>query len=189
MQNPEKEIIEVVSLITAASSPEIQKAAVSRYYAADAAFRHPLCNVPSGPGSRNQILGILQWYRVMSPTIKIEAHQVTYDEEKAQIFVDASQEFHIRWSPLRAAPARLLVHLTLRPSDDDPNLLVIASHEDFYHPDDFAALLVPPLIPVVRVLLRLGTLTSNVNARLFGLLGYWTTTINSSSTHTDRSKT
>ncbi len=66
---------------------------------------------------------------------------------------------------------RLLVHLTLRPSDDDPNLLVISRHEDFYHPEDFAALLVPPLIPLVRGLLRVGTLASNVNARVFSLLG------------------
>jgi hypothetical protein len=31
MQNPEKEVIEVVSLVTAAINPEVQKAAVSRY--------------------------------------------------------------------------------------------------------------------------------------------------------------
>ena len=34
-----------------------------------------------------------------------------------------------------------MVHLTLRPSDDDPNLLVISHHEDFYHPDELAALM------------------------------------------------
>ena len=32
-----------------------------RYYAPDAAFRHPLCDVPAGPKSRGQILGILQY--------------------------------------------------------------------------------------------------------------------------------
>jgi hypothetical protein len=64
-----------------------------------------------------------------------------------------------------------MVHLTLRPSDDDPNLLVISQHEDFYHPDDFMALLIPPMIPVVQILLRVGTVASNINARIFGLLG------------------
>ncbi|KAI0804667.1 hypothetical protein BC629DRAFT_1488797 [Irpex lacteus] len=171
MQNPKEEIVEVVSAVTAAVNPEVQKAAVARYYAPDVSFKHPLCEVHPGPGSRDQLLGILQWYRVLSPTIKINTHQVTYDEEKAQVFIDVSQEFHVRWSPLRVAPARLLVHLTLRPSDDDPNLLVISRHEDFYHPEDFAALLVPPLIPLVRGLLRVGTLASNVNARVFSLLG------------------
>ncbi|KAI0338699.1 hypothetical protein BDW22DRAFT_1409365 [Trametopsis cervina] len=173
MQNPEKEIAEVVSLVTAAINPEVQQASVLRYYAPDASFRHPLCTVPSAPNSRDKILGILQWYRVMSPVLKIEADQVTYDEGKKQLFIDAVQEFHIRWSPLRAAPARLIVHLTLRPSDEDPNLFVIAQHEDFYHPEDLAALVVPPLIPLVRLLLRFGTLASVVNARVFGLLGYW----------------
>lgn len=61
--------------------------------------------------------------------------------------------------------------MTLRPSDDDPNLLVISHHEDFYHPDDFMALIVPPLISPVRAVLRLATLTSNINARVFGLFG------------------
>ncbi|KAI0084569.1 hypothetical protein BDY19DRAFT_971027 [Irpex rosettiformis] len=173
MQNPREEIAGVVSLLTATDNPETQKAAVARYYAVDVAFKHPLCEVSSSPGSRDQLLGILQWYRVLSPTIKIQTNQVTYDEEKAQLFLDISQEFHIRWSPFRAAPARLLVHLSLRPSVDDPNLLVISRHEDFYHPDDFSTLLLPPLTPLVKALLHMGTLASNVNARIFGLLGYW----------------
>lgn len=65
----------------------------------------------------------------------------------------------------------LLVHLVLRKSDETPGLWQIALHEDFYHPDDIAALVVPPLIPVIKFLHTVGTVASNVNARVFGLFG------------------
>lgn len=123
MEDPAKEIATVASLVTAAINPEIQKASVlkyvvnlsigvanqpceSRYYAPDISFRHPLCAVKSGPNSRDAILSILQWYRVMSPAISVHVNSVTYDEEKHTAFLDITQTFHIRWSPLNPAPAR-----------------------------------------------------------------------------------
>ena len=65
----------------------------------------------------------------------------------------------------------MMVHLVLRPSDDNPNLLQIAMHEDFYHPTDVAALIIPPLIPIIKFLHKFGAITSIVNARIAGLLG------------------
>ncbi len=64
-----------------------------------------------------------------------------------------------------------MVHLVLRPSDDDHKLYQIALHEDFYHPEDIAALVIPPLVPIIRLLHKFGTIASNVNARIFGLFG------------------
>ena len=61
----------------------------------------------------------------------------------------------------------LLVHLRLKPSVDDPNLLQIGEHEDFYHPDDLMALVIPPLIPVIHLFFWLGTIISIVSARIF----------------------
>ncbi|RDX39713.1 hypothetical protein OH76DRAFT_1490883 [Lentinus brumalis] len=73
--------------------------------------------------------------------------------------------------------AGLLVHLTLRPtpSPTDPSktVYVISEHEDFYHPDDLAALVVPPLILLIRLGLHAATFACRVNARVFGVLGYW----------------
>ncbi|KAJ3544781.1 hypothetical protein NM688_g5702 [Phlebia brevispora] len=175
MDDPAKEIAQVVNLVTAAVNPDIQKAAVLKYYTPDATFRHPLCTVAGGPGSRDIILGILQWYRVMSPHLKIEVRGVTYNASKNELFVEVVQEFHIRWNPFPVAPARLMVHLVLRPSDDDPRLYQIALHEDFYQPTDIAALMVPPLIPIVKLLQQFGTVASVINARVFGLFGFWST--------------
>ncbi|TFK82906.1 hypothetical protein K466DRAFT_499449, partial [Polyporus arcularius HHB13444] len=104
-------------------------------------------------------------------------NHVTYDAEKNSAYLDITQVFHIRWSPFKPAPARLLVHLTLRPtpSPTDPSktVYVISDHEDFYHPDDLAALVVPPLIPLIRLGLHAATFACRVNARVFGALGYW----------------
>ena len=63
------------------------------------------------------------------------------------------------------------MHLVLKPSEAVPNLHVIALQEDMYHPEDQTSLLVPPLVPVVRLLLKAGALGSNINTRLFNLLG------------------
>ncbi|KAI9066052.1 hypothetical protein FKP32DRAFT_1623201 [Trametes sanguinea] len=184
MENPAEETANVAVLVTAAVNPEIQKAAVLKYYAHDAAFRHPFCVVEPSPGSRAAILSILQWYRILSPLLSVRVTSVTYDEEKHSVFLDVTQTFHIRWSPLNPAPARqvpastmLLVHLTLRPepSPEDPSktIYVIAAHEDFYHPEDLTALLIPPFRPLVNTALRTATFVCKVNARLFGMLGYW----------------
>ncbi|TFK94465.1 hypothetical protein K466DRAFT_535726 [Polyporus arcularius HHB13444] len=178
MEDPANEITNVITLLTAAVNPEIQKAAVLKYYARDMSFRHPLCIVPSAPNSRDAMLSILQWYRILSPMIKGNVSSVTYDEEKHIVFLDVTQIFHIRWSPLNPAPARLIIRLKLRltpsPSDGSKTVYLIEEQEDFYHPDDIAALLLPPLIPVVRLALRAATFACKVNARVFGALGYWT---------------
>ncbi|RPD54552.1 hypothetical protein L226DRAFT_261089 [Lentinus tigrinus ALCF2SS1-7] len=177
MEDPAKEIADVALLVTAAVNPEVQKAAVLKYYAADMRFRHPLCAVSHAPHSRDAMLSILQWYRIMSPILTVHVNGVTYDAEKNAAFLEITQVFHIRWSPLKPAPSRLIVHLTLRPepSPTDPSktIYVIAEHEDFYHPDDLAALVTPPLIPLIRLGLHAATLACRVNARVFEALGYW----------------
>ena len=84
-------------LITAANTPEVQLAAIHKFvsssvrncncrerssiglvvkFVSDAGFNNPWCCVPRGPGSREQILGIYQWYREMSPTVhlKVESY-------------------------------------------------------------------------------------------------------------------
>ena len=121
----------------------------------------------------------------MSPVIKIEVKNVTYNADTLELFVEVIQIFHIRYSPLRGHPSRsvwslrsilyfltvhvyrLIVHLYLKPSIDDPRLLQIAEHEDFYHPADVVALVVPPLIPIVHLFLWFGTILSIVGARFF----------------------
>ncbi|KAK7028364.1 hypothetical protein R3P38DRAFT_921606 [Favolaschia claudopus] len=172
MQNPSSEIVAVVSLLTAAAVPEVQKAAFYKYMTPDAGFRHPICSVTPGAGSRDQMLGIFQWYRIMSPNIDIKVNSVVHDTANNVILLDVVQRFHIRLSPFKPAPSRLLVRLTLRLEN---GLYRIAMQEDFYHPDDFMSLLVPPLAPLVRTSLSLASFVSEISAKFGQLFGIWST--------------
>ncbi|KAF8881598.1 hypothetical protein BD779DRAFT_1545686 [Infundibulicybe gibba] len=139
MQNPGRDIEGVVRLLTSAAT-------VNKYFTANAGFRHPLCSVTPGPLSRESVLGIYQWYRVMSPKVdlKVESHPKHYP-------LDVVQQFHIRHSPFQPAPPELT---------GVPNsllgkwVLYIALQEDFYHPDDLVSLVIPPLAPVVQFVMH-----------------------------------
>ncbi|KAJ6524442.1 hypothetical protein DFH09DRAFT_1189594 [Mycena vulgaris] len=170
MQHPSSEVGAVVSLLTAAAAPDIQKAAFHRYLTSDAGFRHPLCNVTPGPGSRERLLGIYQWYRILSPHIDITVKSVVHDTDNNTLLLDVVQVFHLRLSPFKPAPSRLLVRLTLREEND---LHYIAFQEDFYHPDDFMSLITPPLAPVIRTGLSVTATASDIYAKIGQLLGFW----------------
>ncbi|KII84817.1 hypothetical protein PLICRDRAFT_179153 [Plicaturopsis crispa FD-325 SS-3] len=173
MQNPSHDIIEVVALLAGAVTPDIQKAAFDKFVLRNAGFRHPLVSVAPGRGSRDTILGIYQWYRVMSPELEIRVNHVVYDRETNVLICDISQKFHIRFNPLPPAWSQLLVRLTLTEADD--GLHYIAFQEDFYHPDDFTNLILPILSPFVRVGLAVTAQVSTVSARVAQVLGVWRT--------------
>ncbi|VDB98183.1 unnamed protein product [Peniophora sp. CBMAI 1063] len=172
MENPKKEIEEVFSKLTMAPSATIQSSALARYYTSDAGFRHPLCRIPCAPGSRDQLLGVYQWYRIMSPTIQGDVQEVVYDDEKAVLYLEVVQKFHIWYNPLPVHPARLIVRLSLRKEND---LWYVSEQEDFYHPDELAALVIPPLITPIRMALRIGAISSNILAKTSQIVfGWWT---------------
>ncbi|KAJ8091753.1 hypothetical protein PM082_020988 [Marasmius tenuissimus] len=180
MEDPQAEISNVVSLLTTASSPEIQDATFERYLTPDAGFRHPICRVDPGPSSRDAVLGIYQWYRVMSPTLEMRVENVVFDKENCVMFLEVTQKFHIRLSPLPARWSRLVVRLTLREVN---GLYYIAFQEDFYHPDDFCNLMIPPLAPLLRIALTGASVASNAYATIAQVLGFWRPKRNSSVAH------
>ncbi|RDX40647.1 hypothetical protein OH76DRAFT_311169 [Lentinus brumalis] len=177
MEDPAREMAEVARLVTGATDPEVQDAAVLKYYAPDMAFRHPLCAVSPAPDSRADLLAILAWYRILSPVL-VDIDAVSYDAERRTAYVEVTQVFCVRWSPFRRAPAKLLIRFKLRPApspaDPSKTVYLIAEHEDFYHHEDLAAMFVPPLVPLVRLGLRVATLACKMNVRLFVTLGFWT---------------
>jgi len=93
MENPQEQIAGVIGLLTSAKDADTQKEAVYQYFTSDAGFRHPLCSVAPGPNSRETILGIYQWYRVMSPTLDIDVQEVG---EYPIIHVNVSQRTNVR---------------------------------------------------------------------------------------------
>ncbi|KAG8928834.1 hypothetical protein FRC02_006409 [Tulasnella sp. 418] len=106
MQNPKEEIADVVHKLTSTDSPNVQKDTLLKYFTSDASFNHPLCCVKSGDNSREAILGVYQWYRIMSPVIQIHVDKVVFDETGNVLHLDMVQTFHIFISLFRPAPAR-----------------------------------------------------------------------------------
>ncbi|ESK84744.1 hypothetical protein Moror_581 [Moniliophthora roreri MCA 2997] len=170
MQNPAEEITSVISRLTTTTSPEVQKATAEEFLTPNVGFRHPICSVSPGPGSRDALLGIYQWYRIMSPTIEAHVESVVYDAENEVVFAEVRQKFHIRISPFKPAWSRLIVRLELREMN---GRRYIAFQEDFYHPDDFMNLILPPIAPIIRLALSGATIGSNLNAKIGQLLGFW----------------
>ncbi|KZP10329.1 hypothetical protein FIBSPDRAFT_922371 [Athelia psychrophila] len=199
MQDPRAELPTIISILTSTSSPSLQRATLRRFYTADAAFAHPLCRVAPGPCSRERILGVYQWYRVLCPVVKAEVVEVSWDQhpgghpkgdvhgaeivgegngngstsaggEGNTVYVQVVQWCKLRISPFAAAPARLTVRLTLR---EGGGLYYIAAQEDFYHPADLAALLIPPITPLITLALSAAGVVSNVGARVAALAGVW----------------
>ncbi|KAF8966142.1 hypothetical protein BDZ97DRAFT_1756841 [Flammula alnicola] len=170
MENPPQEINSVVYQLTATDSPDVQKAAIESYMTSDVAFRHPVCSVESGPNSRNAVLGVYQWYRVLSPRIDIKLESIVFDSTQNLLYLEGVQWFKLFFLPITPAPARLIIRLTLRKQD---GLYYISQQEDFYHPEDFAALLLPASAPFVRFGLAAGGIISNLLVRGANLFGYW----------------
>ncbi|KAF8323345.1 hypothetical protein DL93DRAFT_2071025 [Clavulina sp. PMI_390] len=173
MDNVQQEIVQAVELITSASTPEVQLAAINKFFAPDAGFNHPLCTVPRGPGSRNQVTGIYQWYREMSPTIDLKVESFAWDEANSVVFLNIVQKFQIWFSPFKSSPAHLVVRLTLA-RDPSTQKYHIVQQDDYYHPEDIAALMIPRLVPFIYVAKRAGTVASYVNAWVFqNVFGWW----------------
>lgn len=73
MQDPKKEIAGIVrTLCTTRDADELEET-VKKYYALDAKFSHPLCRA----NSRNEILGLFQWYRLASPETEIKVSSIS----------------------------------------------------------------------------------------------------------------
>lgn len=102
-----------------------------------------------------------------SPCVDSAEHERTsgtaYDKEKNILVVETVQQFHLFFSPFRTAPSRLVTNVILS-RDDADGRHYIAYQEDFYHPDHFMNLLVPPLARVIRFALWSGTVVSGLLA-------------------------
>ncbi|KAF8953678.1 hypothetical protein BDZ97DRAFT_1929478 [Flammula alnicola] len=170
MQSPSQEIHAVIELVNSAVSPDIQKAAINRYFTSDAGFRNPWYAVKPGPLSRESILGIYQWYRTVSPRIDTDIRNVVYDRLHDTVYVELVQLYHIRFSPFKPAPCRIFSRLVLR---HENGFHYIAMQEDFLHPDDIATSYLSYLGPLVRMWLSGSALISNLCTKGAQVLGIW----------------
>ncbi|KAJ6126535.1 hypothetical protein N7523_002147 [Penicillium sp. IBT 18751x] len=150
MENPVVEIPAVISLLTQ-STPTLQQKTLERFFTSDASFVHPFCRVPSFEGSRWWILKIFQWYKIMSPRIKMEIHSIAMDKENLKLYVNMSQIFSIWIVPFHVAPATLTTVLDLTTDSTKTSsstngahpLYYITKQEDLYQTSEFIKFILP----------------------------------------------
>ncbi|KIO24176.1 hypothetical protein M407DRAFT_77274 [Tulasnella calospora MUT 4182] len=76
MEDPTAEITDVVKSLTTTQSPEVQLEAIQTYFTPNAAFDHPLAKVLPGSHSRQRVVGLYQWYKIMSPNIALDIKSI-----------------------------------------------------------------------------------------------------------------
>jgi hypothetical protein len=115
--------IEGVIRSLAQGSPNEQAAALNHYFIPAAEFIHPFCRVPpfqkaavpfiGEANSRQLILAIYRWYRIISPRIDLKVNSVQFDESRNVLYVDINQRMALFLVPFYAAHVNLVTRLDL----------------------------------------------------------------------------
>ncbi|EIW80555.1 hypothetical protein CONPUDRAFT_30831, partial [Coniophora puteana RWD-64-598 SS2] len=148
MENPKKEVGSLLTGLCTAQDTKTLEGIFREYYTSDARLLNPVCQV----GSREGILRIYELYRIMSPNTEVQIISVMYDKPTNVVVLEAKQNFQLWFSPFPAEPARVNVRLSLKEINGH---LFIYQQEDLYHWMDAAAMILPPLAPVVGIMLAL----------------------------------
>lgn len=163
MQNPQRDLPVVLTALATSRSPADLRTAVQKFYTHDASLHHPLGIVEHGPNSRQKILGVYEWHRIISPDTTSSVNAMLYDRKHHVLVVEVTQYFHVRISPFKAAPSRYIIRVVLQERDKE---FYIYSQEEFLHPMDLMNSVLPPLAPLVRLALvffaLVGVMCSNV---------------------------
>lgn len=87
MDDPIQDITPVVHRLTQ-GSPKEQEDAINEYFTTNASFTHPFCRTGSFEGSRWLIHAIFRWYKILSPTIKLNVNSVGQPIHPNPIIID-----------------------------------------------------------------------------------------------------
>ncbi|KAI1304845.1 hypothetical protein F5Y03DRAFT_395369 [Xylaria venustula] len=136
MENPEKEISNVIHLLTEGNRKQ-QAYAINNYFTEDAYFVHPFCRVPSFEPrqvrmpfvnshftitSRFLVHLIYQWYKILSPKIELQVDSTSFDKETNSLYATIRQTFKIWIVPFSLWQANVklvtLLELVYLPVDD-----------------------------------------------------------------------
>ncbi|KAI1105860.1 hypothetical protein F4804DRAFT_98347 [Jackrogersella minutella] len=148
MDDPEDQIQHVIRALTVHSRYD-QSNALEDYFLPDAYFIHPFCRVPSFGGRKipftNQIVNsrhfisfIYQWYRILSPDIKLDIVSTSFDKKNNLLYVSIRQTFTLWFVPLSLwkANVRLVTVLELqRKSTDSSHHPILREKPSLDHND------------------------------------------------------
>ena len=157
MQNPVREIPNVIHLLSTNASSEAQRRAIETYFLPDAVFTHTICSATP----RHRILAIYRWYHIISPVVDLSVNSVAFDEANRTLYVSMRQSLTFWIFPWISPSASLVTVLNLEKLGPDQNQFAqngadpsrdrwyIARQSDYYDTDEFSK-----FIPVVGPLLK-----------------------------------
>ncbi|KAG1828282.1 hypothetical protein EV424DRAFT_550952 [Suillus variegatus] len=146
METPQRDFPDVLTALTTSRSPADLRAAVNKFYMHNASLHHPFRVVEHGTNSRQKILSMYEWYRIISPDTTSNVNSVCYDKKRQVLVAEVTQHFHVRISPFKAAPSRYIMRIKLQERD---KLFYIYDQEEFMHSTDLMNSVLPPLTPLV----------------------------------------
>ncbi|KAI1377798.1 hypothetical protein F4677DRAFT_47902 [Hypoxylon crocopeplum] len=180
MENPEQQVPNVINALTMHTRQD-QRQALEDYYLPNAYFVHPFCRVPSFGdfnipftgttlNSRWFVFLIYQWYRILSPDIKLKVKSTSFDKKNNLLYTTIHQTFTLWFVPfsLWQANVKLVTVLELERRFVDKNhkplpdsriptqtgndlsltpqprtLYFIKGQQDHYHVEDFLKFIAP----------------------------------------------
>lgn len=173
MDDPVKELANVVRSITEPyTATEIAKN-VDKYFTEDAFIMYPMFNQPRTPHGRANLKGIYKLLRVFSVNNKIEFHALMFSEDRLNATVDLTETLEARFIPCLKAKLHFITRVDMRKESDGKYR--ISRQEDNY-PNDLKRSGIPLFgIPTLTATYKIvaGTIISCVGRFLLekGLLG------------------
>ncbi|KAG6836601.1 hypothetical protein H0H93_006237 [Arthromyces matolae] len=107
---------------------------------------------------------------MVSPSNKFKATTTIFDESAETIIVEGDLTLHMRYSFVKPQPAKVLIKFKL---DNHSGTHRICSQEYYYHPDQFANMIFPPIAPLVTLGLSVSAYVSAFSAKFAQVFGIW----------------
>ncbi|KIJ47847.1 hypothetical protein M422DRAFT_28647 [Sphaerobolus stellatus SS14] len=171
MQDPEREIGNIVLQLTTSTDADKQQAAIDRYFTHDASLDHPVVKVNPSIDSRQSILHIFVFYRFGSSRSKLQVLDVVYNPDSMKIFVNISHEMSQFFNPFAPTHGNMLVQLDLVKRN---KLYYIKVQNDYYMPEELVSLNFPFFVPILNfVKQRVNVILLTLAVSVLQTWGFW----------------
>lgn len=153
MDDPVKEIEDVVRSLTEPDEARIMAQNVEKYFTRDAYIVYPILKLcKHNPRGRSHLQGLYKWLRVITIHNKIEFHHVMWSEDRLHATIELTEHYEPHLLPsLAYSKIRFITRIDLRREEDQKYR--IYRQQDNY-PTDLADLELFPRLGVVSDVIK-----------------------------------
>ncbi|PLW42408.1 hypothetical protein PCANC_09890 [Puccinia coronata f. sp. avenae] len=162
MDDPVKELADVVRSITEPYTAKEITDNVEKYFTKDAFIQYPMFNQPHTPHGKENLKGLYKLLRVFTINNKIEFHAIMFSQDRLKATVDLSEGVQSRFFPSLHFKVHFITRVDLRKEEDGK--FRICRQEDNY-PNDLKRSGIPiPILPTLGATYKIiaGTVVSFV---------------------------